>query len=45
MPAALGIMKAAAEYHGITVEELRKRIVSGEQLIHQYYVKNGEISF
>jgi len=26
-----------AEYHGITVPELRRRIVNGETLVHQYW--------
>jgi hypothetical protein len=43
--AVINIMKSAAEYHRITVDELRKRIVAGEPLIHQYHVRNGEINF
>jgi hypothetical protein len=38
-------MKAAAEFHKISVEELRKRIVGGETLIHQYHTRNGDIPF
>jgi len=38
------LMKDAAEYHGITVEELRHRlIVNGEPLMHEYYVGTGGI--
>lgn len=43
--AVVNIMKAAAEYHRITVDELRKRIVAGEALIHKYHVRNGKINF
>lgn len=30
----------AADYHNITVSELRRRIVGGEKLIDQYYRSN-----
>jgi len=35
----------AAEFHNITVQELIKRTVKGEQLIHQYHTRYGYISF
>lgn len=41
----LSLYETAAEYHRITVDELRKRIVAGEPLINQYRLRNGEINF